>query len=679
MPRDLLIGNGSLVVAFDSHYRLADIYFPHVGQENHAGAPSRFGVWADDTLSWVESDAWQRTLTYLRETLVTDVHCQNDTLGLRLRCYDVVDADANFLLRKIVVRNLRDDARTVKLFFHHDFNLYGSANGDTAMFDPDSRSIIHYKAKRYFLINTATEEAAGLAEYACGRSGIGGSEGTWRDAEDGLLSMNAIQQGAVDSMVAITLNVEPNGSATAFLWVCAGVRYGDVRQLDQSIVEETPSRVIARTASLWYTWVNKVSEDLRDLPDEIIELYRRSILVIRAHCDRDGGIIAACDSDIEWGHNDHYSYVWPRDAAFVSDAVDRAGFPEVARRFLTFANDTISNHGYFLHKYTPDGSLAPSWNPWLRDGRKQLPIQEDETALVVWLLARHYDRNRDLDFVRSVYKRLVLQPIEFMIAFRDPTMRLPLPSFDIWEERHGVFTFTCAAVCAAMNAAADLANLFNEHERRARYLSVAGEIRDAMMRHLWIEDEGRFARGLTVKDGALQLDRTIDASAFATFYLGTFAAESAMVEGTMRAIREKLWVQTEVGGVARYENDAYQRIVDDGASVPGNPWIICTLWLAEHAIARATSIAELQSALDLVRWVRSKARPSLVLPEQIHPFTGGALSVSPFTWSHAQVVSVVRGYLETLRLLRRNGLEKSARADEEKSPGKAVDKPTSFT
>ena len=53
MPRDLLIGNGSLVVAFDSKYRLADLYFPHVGQENHAGAPSRFGVWVDGTMSWV--------------------------------------------------------------------------------------------------------------------------------------------------------------------------------------------------------------------------------------------------------------------------------------------------------------------------------------------------------------------------------------------------------------------------------------------------------------------------------------------------------------------------------------------------------------------------------------------------------------------------------------------------
>jgi glucoamylase len=671
MPRDLLIGNGSLVVAFDSKYRLADIYFPHVGQENHSGSPFRFGVWVDGRLSWVEGDEWQRTLTYLRETLVTDVDCLNEGLGLRLRCYDVVDADANIYLRKIVVRNLRPEPREVKLFFHHDFNLYGSPSSDTAMYDPDSRSIIHYKAKRYFLMNIATDSTLGIEEYACGRGGIGESEGTWRDAEDGKLSMNAIQQGAVDSTISVSLSIEPNANATAFYWICAGVRYGDVRDLDRKIVEETPSRIIARTASLWYTWVNKSSEDLRDLPEEIIELYRRSILTIRAHCDRDGGIIAACDSDIEWGHNDHYSYVWPRDAAFVSDAADRAGFPQIARQFLTFANDTISNSGYFLHKYTPDGSLAPSWNPWFRNGHKQLPIQEDETALVVWLLARHYDRNRDLDFVRAVYKRLVLQPAEFMIAFRDHETGLPLPSFDIWEERQGVFTFTCSAVCAALNAAAGLASLFNEQDRRERYLTVAAEIRDAMVRHLWIEAEGRFARGLVVRDGELHLDPTIDASAFATFYLGVFPAASAMVEGTMRAIRDKLWIQTEVGGVARYENDAYQRAADVGSNVSGNPWLICTLWLAEHAIARATTVAELQSALDLLRWTRSKARPSLVLPEQIHPLTGVPLSVAPFSWSHAQVVSVVRGYLDSLRVLRH--------AAEEKSAEKPVDKPKSFT
>ena len=48
MPRDLPIGTGSLLVNFDTRYTLRDIYFPHVGQENHtAGARNRFGVWVD--------------------------------------------------------------------------------------------------------------------------------------------------------------------------------------------------------------------------------------------------------------------------------------------------------------------------------------------------------------------------------------------------------------------------------------------------------------------------------------------------------------------------------------------------------------------------------------------------------------------------------------------------------
>ena len=42
MPRDIPVGNGSLLVAFDAKYRLADIYFPHVGHENHSGARFRF-------------------------------------------------------------------------------------------------------------------------------------------------------------------------------------------------------------------------------------------------------------------------------------------------------------------------------------------------------------------------------------------------------------------------------------------------------------------------------------------------------------------------------------------------------------------------------------------------------------------------------------------------------------
>jgi len=38
--------------------------------------------------------------------------------------------------------------------------------------------------------------------------------------------------------------------------------------------------------------------------------------------------------------------------------------------------------------------------------------------------------------------------------------------------------------------------------------------------------------------------------------------------------------------------------------------------------------------------------PSGVMAEQLHPYTGEPLSVSPLTWSHAAYVRVVREYLD---------------------------------
>lgn len=675
MPRDLPIGNGSLLIAFDSQYRLADLYFPHVGMENHAAARFRFGVWADGVLSWIENPQWKKNLGYLRDTLVTDVVCENNLIGIRLNSYDAIDADANVFVRKIVVRNLRSEKREIKLFLHHDLNLYGNAIGDTAMYDPATRSIVHYKARRYVLINASLEGEAGIAEYVCGRSGIGGAEGTWRDAEDGALEMTPIAQGAVDSTVGITVPLEALGNSTVMYWMCTGKTYDEVRELNAAVIDEGASRVLARTASYWYTWVNKPADDLSDLPEEIVSLYRRSLLIMRTQCDNGGAVLAANDSDIQWGHNDHYSYMWARDGAFVCDAFDRAGYPEITRRFLHFVDEVIKDEGYLLHKYNPDGSVASLWHAWIRNGKAQLPIQEDETALVVWLVWRHYQRTRDLELLRAIYRRLVINPADFMLRYRDGSTRLPLPSFDLWEERQGVLTFTCAAVVAGLTAAAEIANIFNDQERRHLYADAAGEVRDAMIRHLWLDEERRFARGLVLRGDDLELDKTVDASAFATFYFDVFPATSALVGSTMEAIREKLWVQTEVGGIARYEGDAYHRISEEMARVPGNPWLICTLWLAEYTISRATSIAELQSALDLVRWARSKALPSLVLPEQIDPYDGQPLSVAPLTWSHAAVVSVVRGYLDALRTMRRGDAENRARGHEPIDRENPVDNP----
>src|SRR3982751_450232 len=121
----------------------------------------------------------------------------------------------------------------------------------------------------------------------------------------------------------------------------------------------------------------------------------------------------------------------------------------------------------------------------------------------------------------------------------------------------------------------------------------------------------------------------------------------------MRAIEEKLWVKTRVGGVARYENDYYHRVSNDIQSVPGNPWFICTLWLADYFITRAKTIPELKRALPIFEWTAAHALESGVLAEQVNPYTNEPISVSPLTWSHATVVSTAIKYLEKLEELQK--------------------------
>jgi GH15 family glucan-1,4-alpha-glucosidase len=97
--------------------------------------------------------------------------------------------------------------------------------------------------------------------------------------------------------------------------------------------------------------------------------------------------------------------------------------------------------------------------------------------------------------------------------------------------------------------------------------------------------------------------------------------------------------------MARYENDYYYQTTHDLEKAQGNPWFICTLWLAQYRIAHAATLEELAQTLPLLEWVRTHALPSGVMAEQVNPFTGEPLSVSPLTWSHAEFVLTVRWYL----------------------------------
>jgi GH15 family glucan-1,4-alpha-glucosidase len=330
----------------------------------------------------------------------------------------------------------------------------------------------------------------------------------------------------------------------------------------------------------------------------------------------------------------------------VANALDLAGYNMLAQNFYRFMANRLESEGYFLHKYNPDGTPASSWHPLFSDGKHQLPIQEDETALVIWALWNHFVMYRDIEFIKPFYQPLVKRAADFMSDYRDASTGLPDASYDLWEERRGILSFTVGAVFGGLTAASLFCSIFGEEQNAERYRIAAAEIRDAASVHLWRKELNRFCRMVYWnKNKGLEVDATRDSSLWGLFAFGLYSAGDPRIRATFTDLRERLWIDTDVGGMARYENDTYHR---SSGEVPGNPWFICSLWLADYIVRNAQEEKDLAEAIEIMKWVCEHSLPSGVLAEQVHPFTGEPVSVSPLTWSHATFVTLTQHILRRL-------------------------------
>ncbi|MCA9386960.1 glycoside hydrolase family 15 protein [Candidatus Dojkabacteria bacterium] len=652
MAKSFVYGNGSIAVGLDLYGQVYDVYFPYVGLENHTGGSyvHKIGVWIDGIFHWTDDGTWEISCDYYDNGEIDNkLILKHNQLKIKIEVTDEVYNELNIFLRSFKLFNLSETSREIKLYFNQQFEIYESHRGDTAYYDPKDNVVIHYKGRRIFLanaINRDTKEA--FNEYSVGLFGIEGKLGTYKDAEDGKLEKNPIEHGLTDSVIGLSMNIEPNGNQTIDYWLAISKNMNEVKQLNEYVLKKTPDYLITTTKNYWKAWSAKKEMDFKDLTLEEQALFKQSLKMLRVHTDTTGAIIASSDTDLLKYGRDAYSYVWPRDAAFTSMAYARAGYDDINKNIINFFNDIITPEGYFMHKYRSDKSLGSSWHPWVYKGVTELPIQLDETALVVNAIWSDYKYSRDIEYLEKIYNSLLRKAIDFIISRIDTQTGLVKPSYDLWEEHFGTFTFTSSTVYGALQAASEMAEVFGKKDKKEEYMMLSKLVKNGILNYHYNSETKTFYKRIIYKehsiDGIELKDDTADMSSlYGLFRFKVLESDDERLINMKKYVQEKLQCSTPIGGMPRYENDRYFKVTEN---VQGNPWVITTMWMAQLCIAQSKSLDELKKCRYYIDWANSHASNSGILSEQLDPTNGMQISASPLTWSHTEYIITVLDYIE---------------------------------
>lgn len=638
MGRPVVLSNGQLFVGLDESGLVHDFYYPYVGLDNLTNARStqhKIGVWVDGQFSWTNDGSWRLDVNFDEDALISDIRMRSDALAITLELRDFVDIEYNAFVRCMKIVNEADHKRDVRLFMHQVFQISRAGRADTAMYVPDDHYLLDYKGRCCLLVAGKIVDDGDFDQFSVGSYNIEGKDGTFKDAEDGELSGNAVEHGGVDSVIRFQREVDAQASFGVDYWIAVADSQSDAQVVHTKLKYYSLQSRLEATRAYWRTWLSSAQPKLRAFSDRERVMLQKSLLIIKAHCDERGSILASGDSSIFNLGRDYYCYCWPRDAAYAMWPLIRLGLFEEAKKFFDFARDTRHRDGYLMHKYQPDRAIGSTWHPLLHGRSKELAIQEDETAIVIYMIGEYYRVSQDRQYIENIFDSFIAPCANFMSNYVDAATGLPHASYDLWEQKFGTNTYTVCTVIAGLEAAAKMADALDRSQADAvQWRHAAARMRSGL--DVLYHPDGYFRRAFMLQpDGSMEFDDTLDISSlYGPYMFAKLPLTDPRMVGTLRQVERRLFNTSPIGGVIRDEHDGYFLAKQQ---YNGNPWIVCSLWLAQCY----NDVGQNDKAKELIDWAFARAYPSGALSEQFDPETGFALSVTPLVWSHAELISTL--------------------------------------
>ena len=388
-----------------------------------------------------------------------------------------------------------------------------------------------------------------------------------------------------------------------------------------------PFESLERTETFWREWSDRCPE-----VGPWTEAAKRSLITLKALTYAPtGGIVAAATTSlpeqIGGVRNWDYRYCWLRDATFTILALLKLGYHDEARAWQDWFIRAIAGsphqvqimYGVGGERWLPELTL-----PWLKGYGDSSPVRignaaSDQMQIDVF--------GEIADAMFQAYK-VGMEPLERGRALRPLILEYLAeawrqPDEGIWEVRGGPQHFVHSKVMAwvAFDRAAHDVGVKAFQESGQRWRAIADEIHAEVCERGFDPDLNSFVQAYGVK--------RLDASLLLIPLVGFLPASDPRIQGTLRAIENKLLFNDEF--VLRYEPDNSS----DGLPPGEGAFLACSFWLVDNYILQG----RYEDAQKLFERLLARCNDVGLLAEEVDPASGRMLGNFPQAYSHVGLIN----------------------------------------
>lgn len=614
---DAIIGNKEITASFTKNGELIRLFYPNTDYRQfidflHMGVKIN-----DSAIIYLHNDINNTYKQYYTEnTNILNTEIVNTYFKLKLLQTDFVCTDKNILVRKYKMRNENNIDLNLK-FIAHSSLLTSNNNQVSGCYK--NNCLFQYMHDYTFTI---------CSEYKVDKSQINNNKS---NIQTGVIGDKDYIGMSNDSSISYHIGVlKPNEEIEFCIYITI-LHGADIKNIDKKLDDIKVldyKKELEKTKKYWEKYVKehdsiKLINSNTEYIKKIEKIYKRTILLYPLLTNHlTGGISAAVEIDENRTNSGRYSYCWPRDAIFITNALDNLKMEKETERFYkTFCKMTQSKSGMWEQRFYTDGSLAPCWG-----------YQIDETASVIYGVYNHYENTNNLKFLKDTLKmcenatKYLKKYIQNLLDGKEEAYK----SYDLWEENEGVHTYSLAAIFSSFDRMIKIYEKIKPEFEGNRLRIEKIEKEEAILRKYLIEIKDYILKNLydnNKKSFIRNCDGKMDISLLALVTpFNLFAPKEKKILNTIERI--ELTLRTYTGGYLRYEGDNY---------VGGNPWVIANLWMAKYYLSAGNK----NKARECFEFVVKSATEHGFLPEQVDNDTMQAKWVIGLGWSHAMFIDIL--------------------------------------